>query len=179
MEASRELIVYIAMSLDGYIAGEEHDLSFLDAVATSGEDYGYHQFISTVDTVVMGRKTYEVVKKLAPEFPHKERQTYILTTQKGLTDEDVTFVSDPIVPWMRALKKAPGKHIFCDGGAQVVQYLLKNQLIDRLIVSVIPVVLGKGTRLFGEAEKPINLTLEKSESFASGLVQLNYRIIHR
>jgi dihydrofolate reductase len=178
MHSSRELIVYIAMSLDGYIAGENDDLSFLNAVAAKGEDYGYQAFVDTVDTVLMGRKTYEVVKTLTDEFPREGRRVYVITQHQDFEDEQVTFISEALAPWMQKLKAETGKHIFCDGGAHTVQNLLRSHLIDRFIISVIPVILGKGTSLFASSDKSYHLQLEKSESWPSGLVQLNYRVIY-
>lgn len=179
MHSSRELILYIAMSLDGYIAGENDDLTFLDAVAAEGVDYGYQAFVDSVDTVVMGRKTYEVVKKITDEFPHQGRRVYVITQHQDFEEEQVTFISEALAPWMQKLKAEPGKHIFCDGGAYTVQTLLQAQLIDRFIISVIPVVLGKGTSLFASSDQSYHLQLEKSESWPSGLVQLNYRVIYQ
>jgi dihydrofolate reductase len=75
----RKVIVYLAASLDGYIAGPNGDMSFLDSVQQEREDYGYFQFTESVDTVVMGRKTYDWVMGQVPEFPHADKKTYIIT----------------------------------------------------------------------------------------------------
>ncbi len=80
---SRKVILYIASSLDGFIAKENDDISFLSVVEKKGEDYGYHAFIETVDTVIMGRKTYDKVLSFGIDFPHHDKKCYELTRTKN------------------------------------------------------------------------------------------------
>ncbi|MBL7709948.1 MAG: dihydrofolate reductase [Chitinophagaceae bacterium] len=171
----RKLVLYIAMSLDGYIAAPGDDLSFLSAVQQEGEDYGYANFINTVDTVILGRRTYDWVMTQVNEFPHADKETYIITRTARSAIGNVQFYTGKLSELITMLKKRPGKTIFCDGGAAVVNNLLENRLIDEFIISVIPILLGKGTRLFQEDKPEQLLTLTESRQFASGLVQLHYR----
>lgn len=170
----RKLIVYIAMSVDGFIAGQNEDLSFLDIADVVGEDYGYYAFYDTIDTVIIGRKTYEKVLSFGIDFPHAKKQCYVVTSKLFEPNNDVIFYNGNVDDLVNQIKAKPGKNIYCDGGAQLVNSLLKLNLVDELIISVIPCILGKGIRLFQADNHLINLTLQKSQSYKSGLVQIHY-----
>jgi dihydrofolate reductase len=171
---SRKVILYIASSLDGYIAGENDDLSFLAAVHKEGEDYGYHAFIESVDTVILGRKTYQWVMGQVATFPHADKTSYILTRTPRPSIGTTHFYTGDPGELIRNLKSEPGAHIFCDGGAEVVHTLMKENLIDEIILSVIPVLLGKGIQLFKDGRPELPLRLLSCKQFDTGLVQLHY-----
>lgn len=171
---SRKVILYIAMSLDGYIAAENDDIGFLSSVEVPGEDYGYSDFIRSVDTVIMGRKTYDKVLSFGIEFPHKGKKCYVLSRSKTGEDENVTFFNGDLPALIEGLKFDKGGHIFCDGGAETVFELMRHKLVDRYVVSVIPYFVGKGVRLFREGIPSGQLHLKHSATFPSGLVQLCY-----
>lgn len=172
---SRKVFMYIAASLDGFIAQPGDDLSFLKIVEKEGEDYGYADFIKNVDTVIVGRKTYDWVKKHVPEFGHTDKQCFVITrTERPATGKTIFYTGD-LKELITRLKQQPGKNIFVDGGAEVVNELIKHDLFDEYIVSIIPVLTGGGVRLF-KADNPFKiLTLVSSQSFDTGLVQLHYQ----
>lgn len=174
---SRPLVLYIACSLDGYIAGPEDDLSFLERVQQEGEDYGYANFMQHVDTVLVGRRTYDKVMSMVPEFPHAHLETYVITRSERPASGMVNFYSGDIPTLVRELKSREGTTIFCDGGAQLIQTLLAAQLIDEIILSIVPVLLGTGIRLFAGPSSQQSLHLISSRCFSSGLVQLHYRVL--
>lgn len=176
MQNKRKLVLYIAMSLDGYIAKPNDDLSFLSLVERENEDYGYAAFISTVDTIIIGRRTYEWVTSQF-EYPHQDKMTYIISRNKSVQNTPNITYSDNVVELVTALKRENGKTIFCDGGAQLVNALLKHKLIDELILSIIPVLVGEGIRLFENDRPEQNLQLVSSKSYSSGLTQLYYQIL--
>ncbi len=172
----RELVVYIAMSVDGFIAGNNDDLSFLQQVEQEGEDYGYADFIQTIDTVIIGRRTYDTVLQLTDQFPHADKTCYIISSKAQEPKGKLHFYSGDLKALVTELKNEQSdKHIFCDGGASIVQQLLRLQLVDRLIVSIIPVVLGDGIHLFGDNTAQQQLTLISSKAYPKGLVQLQYQ----
>ncbi|WP_247232291.1 dihydrofolate reductase family protein [Telluribacter sp. SYSU D00476] len=171
----KKLILYIATSLDGYIAQPNDDLSFLSRVQQPGEDYGYADFVATVDTVIMGRKTYDWVMNKVPEFPHADKAAYILTRTERPRIGNTTFYTGNLKDLVLRLKQEDGKHIFCDGGAEVVNELLKEGLLDELIISVVPTLVGNGTRLFKDGRPEQELELVSARAFESGLTQLHYR----
>ena len=119
------------MSLDGYIAGKNDELDFLKQVEIFGEDYSYAQFIETIDTVIMGRKTYEIVLSFGIDFPHTDKKSYILSRTSREKDANITFYNGNVNTLINDLKKTDGKNIFIDGGAEVVHSLLKNQQLVR------------------------------------------------
>ncbi len=172
----REIILYIAASVDGYIAPPDEDLSFLHSVAQEGEDYGYADFTATVDTVVMGRRTYDKVAAMGVPDPHPGRTLYVITRTPRPSQGDVHFHNGDPVELLRTLKAQPGRNIYCDGGAELVHLLVSHDLIDRYCISTIPVLLGGGVRLFKDGRRPCSLVLEKSHAFPSGLVQNWYRM---
>ena len=174
--SKRKLVLYIAMSLDGYIAGPDDDISWLSSVERPGEDYGYSEFIKTVDTVIMGRRTYDKVLSFGIDFPHASRKCYVLSRSKTGSDENVEFYGGNVADLIAKIRQEEGKDIYCDGGSEVVYELMKKDLIDRYIISIIPVFVGNGTPLFKEGRSFRELKLINTKSYPSGLVQLRYEV---
>ena len=179
MGGERKVILYIAASLDGYIAGPDDNLAFLSLVRQEGEDYGYKDFLRSVDTVIMGRKTYDWVMTQIQEFPHSDKETFIITHNERASMGRTSFYTGPLKELIERLKSRQGKNIFIDGGAVIVNELLKDKLIDEFIISVIPFLAGEGTRLFRDGRPEQVLELVSSEKFPAGLVQLHYRVAER
>ncbi|MGE4290460.1 MAG: dihydrofolate reductase family protein [Salinivirgaceae bacterium] len=173
----RTVSIFIATSLDGYIAKPNDDLSFLKMVEKPGEDYGYAGFTATIDTLILGRKTYDwVVREIgSSHYDNGERQVYIITRTARPAIGNTQFFTGNPGDLVRRLKAQNGKNIYCDGGAEIINELLKQDLIDELIVSVIPVLLGQGTRLFNGGRPEQAIELVNTKAFDTGLVQLHYR----
>ncbi len=174
---SSKVILYIAMSLDGCIATEDGGIDWLSMVDMPGEDYGYSDFIHSVGTVIMGRKTYEKVLSLGAGYLHKDKTNYILSNERTGNDEIVTFYSGSLEELILKEKQKENGHIFIDGGASVVHALLSQHLIEECVISIIPVILGGGIRLFQDGLPETKLKLVSSETFPSGLVQLQYQCV--
>lgn len=173
---NRKVILYIAASLDGYIAKPDDDLSFLSLVEQAGEDYGYNRFIETVDTLVLGRKTYDWVVKQAGQFPTHGKTVYVVTQTARPPLGNIQFYTGSPQTLIAALKSQPGQNIFIDGGAQLVNSLLQHRLIEEFIISVIPVLLGGGISLFTAGQPEQRLQLLACRQYNIGLVQLHYRL---
>lgn len=174
MGTTRKVILFIACSLDGFIAKPNDDLSFLDQVSLEGEDYGYNDFILSVDTVIIGRKTYDWVIKHVGVFPHEEKETNVITRTPRNPAGRTHFYTADIKDLIIRLTGSNGKNIFVDGGAEIVNLLLKDNLIDEYIISVVPIILGDGVRLFKDSGREVRLKLMNTRSYKSGLVQLHY-----
>lgn len=173
---NRKVILYISMSLDGFLAGPDDDISWLSMVEQEGEDYGYQAMTAQVDTYIVGRKTYEVVRQLTGgTFPQAEMyDCYIITRQERQPENGVKFFHGPISELIAQIRQQPGRHIYCDGGGQIVQLLMAENLIDEYIISIVPIVLGNGKRLFLGDTPSFKLKTNPPKHFPSGLVQLHY-----
>jgi dihydrofolate reductase len=171
----RPLILYIATSLDGYIAQPNDELGFLSIVEQDGQDYGYADFMSTVDAVIVGRKTYDKVLSMGFDFPHADKEAYVITRTARPAIGSVTFYTGDLGELVARLKSQPGKTIFCDGGAEIVNELMRRDLIDEFIISIIPIFVGSGTKLFHDGRPELPLELVSATTFEKGLVQVHYR----
>jgi dihydrofolate reductase len=172
----RKLKVYTAVSLDGYIATREGKIEWLTGFPNpEGTDYGYTEFLATIDTTLMGNNTYKDVLTLSETYPYPDKNNYVFTrdsTQKNT--EFVQFISRDITAFVAELKKETGKDIWLAGGGQLNGALLQADLIDEMILHVIPVVLGDGLPLFGgiPMEKVCRLTAAKT--YSSSVLELHY-----
>lgn len=173
----RKISVFIAMSLDGYIAKPNDDLSFLKLVEKESEDYGYGQFTDSIDTLLVGRKTYDyVVREIGgAHYDSGDRDVYVITRTDRPKEGRTIFYSGSLQYLVGRLKSEKGKNIYCDGGAEVINELLKLDLIDEYIISVIPILLGDGTKLFQDGRPEQLLEFIKAKSFDTGLTQLYYK----
>jgi dihydrofolate reductase len=173
----RKILLFIATSLDGYIAKPNDDLSFLKLVEKDGEDYGYAKFTDTIDTLIVGRKTYDYVLKEigSSHYDDGQRDVYVITRTQRPSIGRTTFYTGSLTELVKRLKSEKGKNIYCDGGSEVINELLKHDLIDEFIISVIPVLLGDGTRLFKDGRPEQTLEFITAKTFDTGLTQLHYK----
>lgn len=174
----RKVVLYIAMSLDGYIATTSGSVDFLDDFQEAGEgDYGYQDFVSTIDTCLMGSNTYKAILGFGYPWPYMDQQTYVITSNPDfvLDSPQTTVLSQAIKTSIQELKKQEStKDIWLVGGGKLVQYLLNEELLDRMIITITPKLLGDGIRLFPEQITPSNWKVVEQASFDSGMVMLTY-----
>jgi dihydrofolate reductase len=173
----RKLIIFIATSLDGYIAKPNDDLSFLKIVEKEGEDYGYAEFTDTIDTIILGRKTYDwVLNEIGTShYDNGDIDVFVITREKRSSVGRTQFYNGDVAEFVKRLKHQGGKNIYCDGGAELINHLLQADLIDEMIISVIPILVGDGTRLFQTGRPEQTLELLRTKTFDTGLVQLHYQ----
>jgi dihydrofolate reductase len=173
----RRIVLYIAASLDGYIARADGSLDWLDAAAVAGEDYGYGEFLSTCDTLLVGGVTFRQLLG-SGEYPYAGKRVYVFTRQ-GPVDvpegAEVEFVDSDPAELARRLLDEPGDDIWLVGGSAVIQPVVDAGLVDEIILSVIPVVLGEGIHLFAHGTLEKRLELLDERSYPGGIVQLRYR----
>lgn len=168
----RKIILYIASSLDGYIARKNGDVDWL----FSDADYGYTDFLASIDATLMGHTTYKQVLTFG-EFPYKDKLNYVFTRQLGLrNDENVEYVSENIVAFTQNLKVQRGGNIWLIGGSQIIDTILRANLVDEIILSIHPIILGGGIPLFVEQEYSHLLELTNTMAYPSGLVQVSYKV---
>ncbi len=176
--------VYIATSLDGFIARTNGDLDWLFAAAdpASTDDHGYAAFMSTIDTLIMGRATFDFVAAL-DTWPYDGKRVFVCSSTKTLDDYParlrglVTIVrGTPDDAWRLAVREG-ARGIYADGG-QVIQALLRSGRIDTLTITRIPVILGSGIPLFGPVDADIHCRHVSTTAFPSGFVQSTYNVLN-
>jgi len=169
----RKIILGLAVSLDGYIEGPqgEYDWCFTD------QDYGMSDFFNRVDTVFLGRKSYELVQNapLPDSFP--KLKTYVFSNTLTETTNDSTIISGDIGHAIEEVKSQPGKDIWLFGGANLTSSMMNLGLVDEVWLSVHPVLLGSGKPLFSDIEHRINLKLIDTKTYSTGLVSLTYELV--
>ncbi|MGM9924455.1 MAG: dihydrofolate reductase family protein [Bacillus sp. (in: firmicutes)] len=173
----RKVLVYIATSLDGYIAKEDGGLDWLHEAEGEG-DNGYEDFIASVDTVIMGRKTYEDIHELAGEYPYQGKKSYVFTTSAAdlkntAFASHVEFIAGEAADLIAKLQAEPGSNIWLVGGANLLQEFLKDDLVDEYIISIIPAILGKGIPLFSRQTPETRLQLLSTKQYGQ-IAQLHY-----
>lgn len=176
--------VYIATSLDGFIARENGALDWLPGSSGSGgesEDYGYQTFMDTVDVSVMGRLTYEMVRMSGP-WPYGEKRVIVLSTILEHLDDDlpktVELRNAAPAELYNELKEAGIQHLYVDGG-RTIRRFLDAGLIDELTITRVPILIGRGIPLFGELQNDVLLEHQKTLAFHNGLVQSRYKVLSR
>lgn len=168
--------VFIATSLDGFIARRDGGLDWLATVERPGEDYGFQAFLDGVDAVAVGAATYRVVLGFEGPWPWAGKRVVVLTHRPPPAPRaDETFFAGDPAALVEALGAGGVRRVYVDGGAVVSQFLAAG-LVDELTISVLPVLLGDGIRLFQGALPERGLTLLSSRAFPSGLVQGTYRV---
>lgn len=164
--------VFLATSVDGYIARRDGSLDWLERF--HGHDHGYAEFIASIDTIVVGRGTYDTVLGFA-EWPYDGKRVVVMTHRPGVAGHGERFTTAPPHEVVAELSHGGARRIYIDGG-HVIRQFLAARLIDDLTISLAPVVLGAGIRLFTGDEGEHALVLDSSESWPNGLVQLRYRL---
>ncbi len=166
------LSVFIACSLDGYIATSEGSLDWLERAARADEDYGYEEFMSTVDALAMGRGTYDHIAYLDP-LPFGEREVFVFTSTTPEPRTGVTFWRPTPRQAYAAWQEMGLEHVYVDGGLLIGSFL-EEGLIDDLTITVVPLLLGSGRPLFHPGRPLAALTLTGVRHWPSGLVNLSY-----
>ncbi|MFF2015816.1 dihydrofolate reductase family protein [Paenibacillus sp. NPDC058177] len=168
----RPVVLYIAASLDGYIAREDGGVDWLNDVEGEG-DNGYSDFYNTIDTVLIGKKTYDQTFELADEFPYADKKCYVFSRSEQPPSPHVTFIHEDMAGFVHKLKEQDGAKIWIVGGAEVLDVLMKEKLVDEFIVTITPIVLGNGIPLF-KGDNPEQKLLLKGSKSLGEFVELHY-----
>ena len=178
MTHQRKIIVHIAASADGYIARADDDLEWLTSRPAPAGFYGMNAFMKTIDTLLLGRKTYEASLRLGGKFDAKTK-TIVFSRHAPPADipPGVEFESGGVAAVVQRLRERPGKDIWLMGGGELIASFLDAQAIDEFVVSVVPVFIGDGIPLIARRHRHVPLELQSVERFDDGLVQLHYRVL--
>lgn len=175
MKKDSKIVLFIAESLDGYIATNEESLEWL--FKTEGEgDAGYSEFYETVDTVIMGRRTYDwIIHQENENFPYKDKRCYVFSTTSTGTNEFVEFINEDIVHFTKRIKENSEGNIWIVGGGELLQFFMKEKLVDELIITIAPTLIGRGIPLFRENDFETDLILKDVKQF-NQFAQLYYEL---
>jgi len=169
IEKDRKIVLFIACSLDGYIAGKDDDISWL----FHDDDYGYKKFLASIDTILMGRRTYDQVLRMGP-FPYSDKECYVFSRSLMGGDDNVEFVNLPVKEFVNGLREREGSDIWLVGGSELIEHFMKERMIDEFVISIHPIVLGEGIPMFKSGFPRQALNLKWNTSFTSGLIQVHY-----
>jgi len=177
-----KITVYIATSLDGFIARPDGDIDWLnnpDYVIENGDDMGYGALMQSIDAIIMGSSTYEKVLSFGIEWPYGETPVIVLSSRDL---EIPTEIKNTVrlMKWdpaeiIQSLKAEGMKHIYLDGG-KTVQNFLAAGLVSELIITRVPILLGEGIPLFGPISQDIHMTHVSTQAYSNGMVQSHYQI---
>ena len=172
----RKIILYIASSIDGYIARKDGSTDWLtNYPILENFDYGYSGFYESIDTIIMGHNSYKSVLDMSEECFYPEKISYVITNYPESDKENIRFISGNIVDIIARLKQDEGRDIWLFGGSQIIALLLNYNLVDEMIVTYIPVIIGNGIPLFSDTLKESQWRLIENNTFENGVYQIVYR----
>ena len=178
--ANRKIIVYIATSADGFIARKDGAVDWLDRPRTAG-DYGMGAFFKSIDTILWGRKTYDMVVRFqkegkdAPDTSGIKNYAFSHKPPRRVA-RGFEFVKEPIKTFAKRLRSQKGKNIMMMGGGGIIASFLDAGEIDEFIIHVIPVFIGEGIPLVAPSRRTVPLKLLSSKKFSDGVVRLHYAV---
>ncbi len=177
MTNQRRVIVHIAMSADGYIARTDGGLDWLTARPAPAGFYGIDAFTKSIDTKVLGRKTYDASLRMGAKFGSRDR-TIVFSRNPRPKDapQTVEFTDEAIGLFVNRLRKSQGKDIWLMGGGELIASFLDAQAIDEFVISIVPIFIGDGIPLIARRHRHTPLSLRTIEKFEDGLVQLHYDV---
>ena len=176
LERVKKVSLFIAMSLDGYIADSKGGVSWLTGQDDDSENIdSYSEFVKDIDTILMGRNTYhQLITELSPDvWVYDDFITYVITHEENVSSDKIIFANENPGDLIKKLKEQGGKGIWVCGGADIVQQLVNENLIDIYYITVIPTILGSGIRLFENGKNEIKLKLLHTQNY-NGMIDLIY-----
>ena len=177
MTKRRNVIVHIGTSADGYIARLDGDLEWLTSRPAPKGFYGMNAFMKSIDTKVLGRKTYDMSLQMGAKFDAKNPHiVFSRHSPPADVPAGVQFVNDGIGEFVDRLREQPGKDIWLMGGGEIIASFLDAQAIDEFVISVAPVFIGDGIPLIARRHRHVPLELRSVERFDDGVVQLRYSV---
>ena len=177
MASKRKIIVHIATSADGYIARPDGDIEWLTERSAHKGFYGIGKFMKSIDTKLLGRKTYDLSVQMGARFsPKTPHYVFSRRPAPASVPAGVEFVSEPIGAFARRLRTGKGKNIWMMGGGEIIASFLDEGAIDDFIISVIPTFIGEGIPLIAHRHRHVPLRLQSVRPFADGVVQVHYKV---
>ncbi len=173
----RKIKLFIAASIDGNIAESDGGLDWLMKYPVNSEtNYGYDDFFNSIDTVIMGGRTYRDILNMDFTWPYKDKTTYVLTRNSQKSKDDIHFISDNIIEFVSELRNEGRKDIWLVGGGEIISLFLSHELIDEMIITTIPVILGDGIALFPKISKDSKWETIDFQKYSNDVTQVHYVI---
>lgn len=170
-------VLYIATSLDGFIARPDGNLDWLTSIPNPrAGDYGYAEFIASIETIIMGRKTYNEIIGFGIDWPYIGLNSYVVTNNKELKIQspETYLLTGKIKDFVAETKSKTKKDIWLIGGGQLITTFINEDLLDKMIITIIPKIIGDGIPLFAYKPKETKWKLIEAKSFDTGVVNLTY-----
>lgn len=170
-------VLYIATSLDGFIARPDGNLDWLTSIPNpQSGDYGYAELLDSIGTTIMGRKTYEEIIGFGMEWPYTGIDSFVVTTNKNLKIQspDTYALTENLKDFISALKKKTDKDIWLIGGGKLITSFINEGILDKMTITVIPKIIGEGIPLFANKPKETNWKLTEVKAFDTSVVNLTY-----
>ncbi|KST66111.1 dihydrofolate reductase family protein [Mastigocoleus testarum] len=169
-----EFIIYIATSIDGYIARSDGSIDWLPSPEDGEEDFGYNKFYDSIDAVIMGATTYKQVLGFG-DWPYPGKISYVVTSRNLSTKRtDVLFVKGGVEEVLKNIKEKDYKRIWLMGGGNLISSFINRGLVNEYIITIIPTILGSGISLY-QSVTELKLDLVNTKSYSSGIVELRYK----
>lgn len=176
----RKIKLYIAASIDGYIADINGELDWLSNYPITPEsNYGYDKFFNSVDSVIIGGKSFRDILNMDVIYPYKDKTSYVITQNRDSHTyiENVQFLSNDIIETISSLKEQQGKDIWLVGGGEIISMLLESNLVDEITITYIPKILGDGIPLFPKMKVESNWKLLNSQFYKNSVLSIEYQRI--
>ena len=175
----KKIILYIATSLNGYIAKANGSVDWLEDIPNPhNENYGYNDLLDSIDTTIQGNNTYQQIISWGIEFPYKNTVNYVLTNNRNLTDnQHVNFIKEKHIEFIKNLKLKTGKDIWLIGGGKVNSLLLNNGLIDEIHQFIMPIVIEDSIKLFDSVKEDLSLKIVDTIVYKSGVIRYRYKVV--
>lgn len=172
MEKKRNVILYIGTSIDGYIANDDGTLEWLESTEVEG-DSGYNSLLERIDTVVMGKGTYDIIRGFEMDYPYSDYKNYVFSKSVSGSDEYASFINEDVQTFIKNIKQRPGKDMWLIGGGNLAREFFKENLIDEFQLAIAPIILGKGISLYNGDDITQKYRLTKAEKLGQ-LAMLHY-----
>ena len=170
-------VLYIATSLDGFIARPDGNIDWLTSTPSQQTgDYGYAEFLNSIGTTIMGRKTYNEIIGFGVDWPYNGLNSYVVSNdiELKIQSPETYLLTEKINDFIAETKRKANKDIWLIGGGQLITTFINEDLLDKMIIAVIPKIIGAGIPLFADKPKETNWNLIEAKSFDTGVVNLTY-----
>ncbi len=174
MKERGKITCYIAMSLDGYIAREDGNVDWLPAIGEE-EDYGYYEFLSAIDGIVVGNSTYQQFLE-GQAYPFGSRPCYVFSHEDEESHGNVTYIKSPITEFVDSLRQRDNENLWLMGGATIIAGFMVAEAVDELMITILPITLGNGIPLFIPGIPESLWILKGTMVYPHGIVQLRYKL---